>query len=247
MNSAELTTQGYVMPQTISPRASSWLWTMAFTAILTSLPCEGENVVLTDDFSTGIQSWTYADDLEGSTDTEPGAVMSWDATEGSPDPGSLVLATVELSTLIEGYWALGPCMVSFPNETWRTYAMVKKAGNVFGHCEAYVSLFESPDCMGEGTITGGAVGVPPIAPDVWHSRGRSSPPLPTTRSARPVLFMSVSLGTEITCHFDSVVVTNDRGAPVTDVPALSAVGLVIMVSVLVVLAIALLARRELNC
>jgi hypothetical protein len=54
----------------------------------------------------------------------------------------------------------------------------------------------------------------------------------------------VSPGTTISCHFDSVVVTVDRGAAATDVPALSAVGLMIMASVLVALAVAVLARRR---
>ncbi|HEX9736356.1 MAG TPA: hypothetical protein VGG06_30700 [Thermoanaerobaculia bacterium] len=227
-------------------RTACWARLIACVAIfLGSLPSEGESVVLADDFSTGIESWTYAEDLGGRELLEdPWAIMTWDPTEGRPDPGSLVLANLEPSSRIEGYWALGPCMESFPLETWLTRSMVKKTGSVFGHCEAYVSLFGSPDCSGEGTVIGGAIGVPPIPQDVWLSRQRSSPPLPTTRSARPALVMSVSPGTTISCHFDSVVVTVDRGAAATDVPALSAVGLMIMASVLVALAVAVLARRR---
>lgn len=71
---------------------------MAFTAIfLSSLPSEGETVVLTDDFSSGIQGWTYADNLDGSTDAESDAVMNWDSTEGNTDPGSLVLVLAALT------------------------------------------------------------------------------------------------------------------------------------------------------
>lgn len=217
---------------------------MAFIAILLgTVPCEGEAVVLTDYFSTGIQGWWYGEDPAGSTyPEEPGAIMSWDPADGNPDPGSLMLSTVNVSTRVEGYWALGPCMETVPNEMWRTQAMVKKMGSFFGHCRAYVSLFDSPDCTGEGTIPGTHGDVPPIAPDVWHFRIWGISSYPAARSGRPVLFMSVSPGTAITCHFDSIVVTNDRGAAATDVPALSAVGLLIMAGLLVAFAVAVLAR-----
>jgi len=224
------------MAPTVVTRAPSWLLVVAFNSILLGSPCYGESVVLTDDFSTGIQGWTYA--------VEPGAVMNWDPIEGNPDPGSLALSTIGQSTRLEGYWVLGPCMDSFPNETWLTESMLRKTGSVFGHCRAFVSLFASLDCSGEGTVTGSAGGVPPIAPDVWHSDQWSSPPLPSTQSARPVLFMSVSAETAISCHFDSVVVSRSLGADAADVPALSAVGLVVMASVLVALAVAVLARRR---
>jgi hypothetical protein len=56
--------------------------------------------------------------------------------------------------------------------------------------------------------------------------------------------MSVSAETAISCHFDSVVVSRSLGADAADVPALSAVGLVVMASVLVALAVAVLARRR---
>jgi hypothetical protein len=203
---------------------------------LGSLPCDGENVVLTDDFAAGIQGWNYV--------VEPGAVMTWDSAEGNPDPGSAVLSTVEQSAQLEGYWVLGPCMETAPGERWRARSMVKKTGNIFGHCEVFISLFETPNCMGEGTATGSAIGVPSIEPDVWHSRVRGIDAYPATPSARPVLFMSVSPGTAISCHFDSVVVTIDRGAAALEVPTLSAVGLLIMASVLVALAVAVLARRR---
>jgi len=232
------------MAQAISFRTAFWPRLMALTAILVgSLPCEGETVVLADDFSTGTAGWTYADRLDGSIDAQPGAVMTWDSTEGAPDPGSLLLSTVEISTRVEAHWALGPCLDSFPDE-WRTRSMVKKTGSVFGHCEAYVSLFETPDCTGEGTIIGGHTDVSLIAPDVWHSRGWTIDSYAATPSARPVLVMSVSPGTAISCHFDSVVVTIDRGAAALEVPTLSAVGLLIMASVLVALAVAVLARRR---
>lgn len=232
------------MAQAILVRLSLVRCITAFTVILLfSVPCEGETVVLTDDFNTGIHAWTYADNLDGSTDAEPGAVMSWDSREGNPAPGSLVLTTVEVSEAVEGYWALGPCMASSPHDRWRTKSMVKKTGSVFGHCDAYVSHFFSSDCTGEGTRTGSSANTPPIAPDVWHFRIMGVD-FPSARSARPVLFMSVSPRTAIACHFDSIVVTN-RGAAAPDVPTLSAVGLLIMATVLLALAVGLLARRRL--
>lgn len=189
------------------------------------------NVVMTDEFDTGTELWTYTDRSGGS--------MDWDPTDGSPEPGSLRLATSEPLSQFAGFLAMGACMDTEPGDLWRIEGMVKKTG--IGNCLVFIRLYDGPDCTGEGSSVGNS---PIVAAGSWEVSFWEAPAFSNVYSVRPALLMSAPASAGImSCHYDSVTVYNDRAPLVTDVPTLSIAGQLAIASLLAFIGCALLVRR----
>lgn len=175
-------------------------------------------------FDTNTDGWTYSGPSGGS--------LTWEASDGSPTPGSLAITAVPTSP--GAYFALpdGSCF-AVGTGGWNLEARYKPVPQGMGSlsCGADLVYYSDPACT---DFLGGAfLSSPTALPDGWFALTRNDPTElypPGTQSIGVRLFLHTVSGTNGICRFDSVVLTGPGS--VIEVPALHGGGLAILVGLL---------------
>lgn len=196
------------------------LFISAVAIACVSVRAEGQNLVSNGQFDAGIDGWTL-------TGGGPESAMAWDGGSGSPTPGSLRMSSTAQGPALE---ALGDCVNGIPEEVLSVTGRVMEPAAQLGvTCYVALIIYSDLDCTGTRTFT---ANVPPNTPGIWEDSGFAIQ-IPTAGiSARPGLTMerSAAGSNERVCFFDSIIFESDlRGAPISDIPALSWPGFLVLI------------------
>lgn len=192
--------------------------------------------------TTVVGEWNFDEDLDGWVlyeDSEPGTV-SFDATDGNPDVGSLRLSLLDASDRV---LARGPCFYSTPGTEFVLHAQVREEAT--SKCEIVVYTFPEPNCTGSPAIPSTFQIQPPVGDweDQIAGSFHSVEFLPEDGYASPMVGMFGSPTPNVSCWLDSV--TLER-TPIPSVPMVSwnGIGVLSFVIALAGLALTRKARRR---